>query len=264
MRRPPVKSALRVFEVLELFDKLQKPLRVSDVVDELEYPQSSVSSLMQTLLEKGYLDFYSESRSFFPTPRLAFLGHWAMGHPESVEVIQNTLRWLVDQTGESAALGARSGTQLQYVHFMVSEGVLKFTVAPGATRPLHRTTLGLLHLSLETDEEIGKVVRRYNADNPDQDPANLADVLTEVHRAREQGYLCTESKNTMGVSVLGTLLPFDGDSRALAIGIGGPAERIRTNMEDFTAIVLKAAQMYSRRMEELHARPRHSITSAIS
>jgi len=256
MRRPPVKSALRVFEVLELFDKLQKPLRVSDVVDELGYPQSSVSSLLQTLLEKGYVDFYPESRSFFPTPRLAFLGHWTMGHPESVEVIQSTMRWLVDQTGDSAALGARSGTQLQYVHFMVSESVLKFTVAPGATRPLHRTTLGLLHLSLETDEEIGKVIRRFNAENPDQEPGDIAEILKQVHKARAEGVLCTESQNTMGVSVLGTLLPFDGESRALAIGVGGPAERIRNNMEDFKATVLRAAQMYKDRMQELQTLPR--------
>ena len=254
MRRPPVKSALRVFEVLELFDKLQKPLRVSDVVDELGYPQSSVSSLLQTLLEKGYLHFYAESRSFYPSPRLAFLGHWSMGHPESVEVIQNTMRWLVDQTGESAAIGARAGTLLQYVHFIVSDSVLSFNVEVGVTRPLHKTTFGLLHLSQETDEEVGRVIRRYNAENPDQDPADIDVVLKEVHKARSEGVLATESLNTMGVGVVGTILPSEYDARALTIGVGGPVDRMRKNLDDLKATVQRAAHMYGQRMKELHAR----------
>lgn len=52
-----VKSALRVLEILELFDAGRRPLRVADIVDRMNVPQSSPSMLLKTLVARGYMDF---------------------------------------------------------------------------------------------------------------------------------------------------------------------------------------------------------------
>ena len=50
-----VKSAVRVVRVFELFEAERRALSVQDIVDALGMPQSSISSLLKTLVNEGYL-----------------------------------------------------------------------------------------------------------------------------------------------------------------------------------------------------------------
>ena len=74
-----VKSALRVFEVLELFRAEQRPLRLKEVVARLGHPASSMTGLLKTMLAAGYLEHDQATRAYFPTVRLAHLVGWVPG-----------------------------------------------------------------------------------------------------------------------------------------------------------------------------------------
>src|SRR5688572_17205832 len=108
-----VKSAVRVIEIFELFEAERRPLKISEIVERLRVPQSSVSTLMKTLIAQGFMDFDADTRQFRPSARLAFLGHWALGAPDSIEQVQSVMRRLADETGESVLLGAQNGLMMQ-------------------------------------------------------------------------------------------------------------------------------------------------------
>ena len=91
-----VKSAVRVIEILEFFEAERRALKVSEIVEGLRMPQSSVSTLMKTLAAQGYVEFDPETRRYRPAPRLAFLGHWALGGPGNIEQVQNLMRALAE------------------------------------------------------------------------------------------------------------------------------------------------------------------------
>lgn len=71
-----VKSVNRVFHLFELFERLRRPLRVVEIANLINTPQSSLSMLLKTLVARGYLDYDVQSRTFFPTIRLAVLCDW--------------------------------------------------------------------------------------------------------------------------------------------------------------------------------------------
>src|ERR1700749_1509407 len=71
-----IKSARRVFDILELFRERQCPLRLKDVVDALDMPTSSAAALLKTMAQMNYLSFESTSRAYLPTLRLSQLGGW--------------------------------------------------------------------------------------------------------------------------------------------------------------------------------------------
>jgi len=71
-----IKSAGRVFDVLELFRERQCPLRLKDVVDALGMPASSAAALLKTIAQKNYLSFESSSHAYLSTPKLSQLGEW--------------------------------------------------------------------------------------------------------------------------------------------------------------------------------------------
>lgn len=249
-----VKSASRVISILELFEAERKALRISDIVDALGYPQSSVSTLMKTLVGSGYISFNAKERSYSPSPQLAFLGHWALGHRESVEIIQGIMRRLSDATQMSAMLGARNGITMQYIHFVVADSDFPMRLREGTQRPLHRSALGLMLMTNMDDAEAGRVVRRYHLEHPNEAEEPLPDVLERLNFARENGYYVSNNLVIQGASVLGMLMPTPTNSRRFALGIGGLSETIRDNTDDFLQSLRAAASEYGEAMARLKDR----------
>jgi hypothetical protein len=89
-----VKSAARVFELLELFDAERRPLRVTEIVQRLDMPQSSVSMLLKTMVARGYMEFDAADCSYCPSVRISFLNEWAMRAPGQRQDMQDAMRRL--------------------------------------------------------------------------------------------------------------------------------------------------------------------------
>ena len=58
-----VKSARRVFDVLEFFEEHQQAASVLEVASALKFPQSSTSALMRTMTAFGYLHYDTSRRT---------------------------------------------------------------------------------------------------------------------------------------------------------------------------------------------------------
>ena len=65
-----VKSARRVFEILEFFAMTRRPCRALDIAASLMYPASSTAALLKTMTHRGYLSYEQRSHTYFPTVRL--------------------------------------------------------------------------------------------------------------------------------------------------------------------------------------------------
>lgn len=64
--------------VLEYFDEIQQPISLKDIAAHFEYPVSSASALLKSMVVMGYrYDGYS--RTYMPTMRIATLGNWVQG-----------------------------------------------------------------------------------------------------------------------------------------------------------------------------------------
>lgn len=228
-----VKSAMRVFELLEAFERARRPLRVAEIVEELDAPQSSLSMLLKTLLNMGYLDFNPETREYCPSVRVANLCEWTTHLPSKSTALQETLVRLAAQTNETVLLGRIEGVQVQYAAVIHSRQTVRFVAVSGARRPLHRTALGICLLSTLLDDKISLLMRRYNAEREAHvKPAQLDDVLHEVGVARRQGYYFSAGLVTPGAGVVGTVLPTPVRGQRYAIGIGGPIGRLRRRLSE--------------------------------
>jgi IclR family transcriptional regulator, KDG regulon repressor len=116
MAESEVKSARRVFEILEYFDRERRPLGLKDVPDGLGYPGSSGSALLKSLVQLGYLDYDRERRRYFPTMRIAALGGWVHDALFGDGALTGLMNQLHRATGESVILAAQSDLHAQYVH----------------------------------------------------------------------------------------------------------------------------------------------------
>lgn len=237
-----VKSATRVFELIELFEVERQPMRVSTIVEKLGAPQSSVSMLLKTLVARGYMEFDAATREYCPSVRIAFLGEWATHLPHRRDVVQDSLRRLATEAGETVLLGRQSGLLLQYLSVIESPHALRFSPAPGTLRPMHRTAIGIMLLSAQSDDQIGRLLRRFNAEGSYGGPPAL---LTETQRAidlsREQGWYESSSLATPGTGVIATLLPTPIRGQRLGVGIGAPIDRLHQRRRELLPLLRSVA-----------------------
>lgn len=150
-----VKSAVRVFEVLELFDTLRRDASLSEVARALGYPASSTSMLLQSMVECGYLS-QGEKRTFRPTPRVKLLGAWISPVLDPNGPVISMMEWLGTQCGQAVVLATPESMQVRYIRVVPATGTLRMHVTPGAVRPLPISGFGRLFMSRMADEEVSE------------------------------------------------------------------------------------------------------------
>lgn len=223
----PIKSAMRTLALLEYFRRTKASAAVTEISDALGIPQSSTSMLLKSLVALNYLEYDAETRRFLPSYRVALLGDWIQRARFGDERITDVMERLQTDTGETVMLGQQIGAGLQYLHVVTTTHRIQFTVHIGEIRPISRTGLGQILLSCKSNNQIRAIVRRNNADGPDV-PAQFREtaLIQEMEAIRQRGYSETKGRTTPGANTIGMLVRSSSKQSLLAIGIGGPIDRM--------------------------------------
>lgn len=243
-----VKSAVRVLDIFEAFEAEQCALTISELVELLQIPQSSMSTLIKSLVARGFVEYEAETRRYRPSVRLAFVGNWALGSTDVIARIHSLSQKLHEESGESVLIGAENGLYCQYLSMVLSPHTLRFSLHPGMKRAIHRSGLGLMLLTLKQDGEIGRMVRRYNAELVDETESRStpSEVLGWVHQARKQGWFLSTNKLVSGGGSLATLLRLPRAHTTLAIGFGGQANKLNERSDELRDILMRNVFEFSR------------------
>lgn len=228
-----VKSAQRALEVVELLEKLQRPASVADIASRLGYPQSSTSVLLSGLRRLGYLQYDGETRSYALSLRVALIGSGLRFGGQSTSSVYELVKYVRGITQLSAAIVTRSEIYMQYVYTVPGAEIDLVGYQPGRLLPLCRTAGGIALLSSCSELEIGKIVRRINAEGVEDVVLQLDSVLAEVARFRAAGYICIAGRVIPSVGSVAIRLPFDDVcGLPLALTIGGRTSMLATEAEN--------------------------------
>ena len=203
-----VKSAKRVFDVLEFFEEHQRSASAIEVANALKFPQSSTSALMRTMTAFGYLHYDSSRRTYIPTPRVSMLGHWISPALFTRGRLINLMEDLSARTGETIMVAVRNGSSAQYIHVIQAKLPMRLYVKSGTLRPLARSGSGYALLSTYPDREVRRLVRLINANQtrPDR-PVDIKALLLELREVRSQGHAFSVNLVTPGAGVVAMNLP---------------------------------------------------------
>jgi len=241
--RSGVKSAVRVLELLEFFDRIERPATLSEIARELGYPQSSASMLVGSLIDRGYLSV-SADRRIQPTARVPMLGRW-------VDVwitdgrIDQLMRHLSRETGETILLGILSDIYAVYIDTIAATKPMRLHIPRGTLRPIAASGMGLMLLSaLDDDELAARVARARSTQTEGARPAKLSSIMAEVREIRKNGYSLSTDRVVTGAGIICILLPRAVRDQPVAIGIGGLSSGIVENSRDFLALLRSSVAFY--------------------
>lgn len=232
-----VKSAVRVFEVLEFFDAVQRAASLSEIAAALGYPLSSTSMLLQSLVERGYLA-QGEKRAYRLTPRVKLLGGWLSPLLDANGAVTSLMDWVGVQCQQLVVLAVPETLQVRYIRVVPATGTVRMHVTPGAVRPLPTSGFGRLFMSQMADEEVEQVLRSHNAQQPTEAlRLGAAALRRDLQAIRSTGYSVSFDKVSPGAGVVAVQLPVPLNETPLAVGIGGPSALIRANATAYGALL---------------------------
>ena len=184
-----IKSAKRVLELFEYFAECRRALTVGDVIKGLDYPQSSVSSLLKSLTRLGYLDYDRHKRLYTPTLRVALFGGWIHDQVYSESTLSEVVDGLHRRSGgHTVLIGMQNDVFVQYIHLVQAPAPqIPWYIKPGSLRPLCRSAAGRILLSLKTDVEVQHLLWRINAEEEATNRLTVRDLLHELNLIRVHG-----------------------------------------------------------------------------
>ena len=243
-----VKSSERTLALFEHFSLEQRPLSITEISDSLGIPQSSTSVLVQSLVDLGYLEKDDRARTYYPTLRISLLGTWMRRQHRRAGQLPQLLSELSKKTGESTLLAMRNGIYSQYLIAHLGRTPNRARVESGMLYPLACCATGWCLLTLESQTNIEKIVRRTHSEVKEEYwRASSKNALEQVALTQQRGYAFSNGDTLQGLSAIAVLLPSMPGAYAMSAGVGGRSHRIEAKQK----VILQALDELSASVRQL-------------
>lgn len=245
MSNVAVTAVERVLDILEAFDKVQKPLSLTDLAEMTGIPKSSCHAIVGTLTARGYLYSLTRPRALYPTRRFFDLARSIHEKDPFVERVMPMLERLRDASRETVILGKRQGEAVIYLQVVESPHPIRYSARPGEFKPLHSSAIGKALLGSLKEAELraqlaGRALPSITGATLTEEEALLADIL----ESRRRGYFLTRGENVPDVWAVSAFLSVN--SETLAVAVAGPRHRMEGNVTEHAQLLLATCGFIAR------------------
>lgn len=220
----------RAFAVLECFGRHQKPLRLSDVVDDLGLPKQTVHRMIGQLQALDLLERDLQPEKFRFGNRLRKLGIAAIVSQNQTAVIRAILDDLVSKFEETVNIGVLDNGEVLYIDRVECHWPLRVQLSPGSRVKVHCTAIGKLLLAYLPEAQFAATLKSMTLEK--YTPNTIVDVASlesECRKIRAQGYSENAGEDLRGLVALA--VPVLGEDGQVVAGLAVHAPEARMNLE---------------------------------
>ncbi len=232
---PTTRTLIRGLDVLEALASADElGLGPSAIADSVDLDKATVTRLLRTLIETGYVVQDESSRRYRLTGKILRLAHGVSAQMDLQQVARPHLKRLREKVGETVHLGVREGLSVFYVDKLVSDNSIQLVSEVGQTMPLHTTSLGKAILAALPEADREALYRQMDfAPRTARTIRTVEQFRDEIERTQARGYATDDRENEdFGACVAAAILGADGRPVG-AISISGPDFRIRDHFDRF-------------------------------
>lgn len=235
-----VKSARRVFEILEYFAALRAPATLTEIASALDLPKSSCLALLETMQACGYAYANADGR-YYLTQRWLDGASAVAAHDQVVARVRPVLKNLKARIGETLILAQRAGDQSLYLDVAEADHVLRFAAHVGQMKPVAcaasgRAVLGLLPLEARAAEVAQLKLKRHSRTTiTDRDT-----LLKTINAGAAAGWHVSYGEYQADTISIAAPMTLWGSAYALVVG--APSSRIKDRVEEIGRALLQAAR----------------------
>ena len=223
-----VKSAMRTLDILEFLSAQGRPMAAHELATALAIPISSLSYLLSTLQERGYLE--RSGRLYAPGPALARLQPGA-ALPSLAQRVAPIVRSIRTQLNETAGFFVARDDMIEAVVSEIGMHALRYTIDVGQRAPLHAFSAGKAILATWSDADLDAYLAESKRAAFTPNTIVTADALrAEIADIRRTGIARTREEHTPGIVGVGRAAIVDGATVG-AFSIAMPLARFDADVE---------------------------------
>lgn len=226
-RRPSsVKSADRVFDLLELLAGAGRTMSHAELSRRTAIPKGSLTALLRNLVARGYVEYVESTPGYRIGERTYELARRGAHHRALVRLSHPWLEGLVQATGESAVLTVLRDDMAERIAAVQTRRAVLYTTHVGVLSPLYTTSGGKILLAWLPPAEREAYLRKVSLRPWTEKTIRSVGVLRrQLQLAREEGVAWSWGEFTPGL--VGVSVPvLDVHGRAIAaLGITLPESR---------------------------------------
>lgn len=241
-----VQSVQRAAALLRSFTKTDSELGVTTLSQQLGLHKSTVSRLLSTLEQEGFVEQNLETGKYRLGLGLVTLAGIVLEQINLRQVAQPYLNALAEQTQETVNAVVLIDNECMNIEGVPSPRPIQYVGRIGRRTPAHCTSAGKVLLAYLPSEErhdfLPDILSRFT-DKTVVDRRILEQDLTQI---RQQGYAITHEEHQESLSAVAAPI-YDHSGRVIAaITVSGPTYRIGPgDIEQCVEPVLEAAQNIS-------------------
>lgn len=241
-----VDNALKVLECFTV-DEPQK--RVTQIATELNLAKSTVSRLLKTLLNSGYVKKDVETQKYSLGNKVLTLYSALMSNMEIVKEAHPILEALAKETHESVQLAEIEGSNVIYMEQIKSSYPIQIFAHIGRINPIHCTSSGKLLLAFQEFDVIENIL---NTELEKYTPYTITDkniLKKQLLEIRNLGYCYIENEFIEGIISIAAPIRDYNKNIIAAVSLVGPIQRINgIKTQQFINKVIEASKEISRNM----------------
>lgn len=239
-------TLLKGLKMLQALASSERPRGVTDLAQELGLTKSNSHRLLKTLVASGFVQTNPETGKYAATLKIWELGSLILARVDVKSVAGAYLQELADNTGETVHLSLLVENVVVYIDKIDSLQPVRAYSQIGKSAPAYCVATGKALLAFQSEDVVARVCKSLEQftsrtlNNPDE-------LRRELARVRQLGYAI--NRGEWREDVCGVGAPIRDSSRQVvaAVGISGPASRLKpTFMRDQAPEIIATAAKISR------------------
>ncbi|ADQ06242.1 transcriptional regulator, IclR family [Caldicellulosiruptor hydrothermalis 108] len=240
----------RAINILELLGEKPKGIGISEISRELNLPKSTVHRILDTLLQKGYVEKNMENDKYKLGLRIVELSNKILSNMELRNEAHPYLEELMNYSNEVVHLCVLRDGEMVYIDKVECPNPIRLYSQIGRRVPVHCTAVGKATLAFLPREEVISILQRKGMSRRTKNTiTDMQKLLNQLEEIRELGYAVDDVENEEGVRGIGAPV-FNYTGRVVAaISIAGPVSRItKERIPDLAEKLKETAQKISERL----------------
>lgn len=245
----PVRTLERGLAILDaLADKPN--LAVAEIAEIVELPLSTVYRLLETLLNRGLVEYNLSTRCYAIGIRAFHIGHAFVKGNELVAIADAEMMELVREVNETVNLAIRDEVDAVYVHQVEGSRLVRMFTQLGARTPLHASGVGKALLAWESPRQVHDVLAKveFRTYTPNT-LTTISDLLAELDVTRKRGYGLDLEERELGVVCVAAPIFNHSGKVVAALSVSAPSARMESlGIRSLADRIIESANSVARRL----------------
>jgi IclR family KDG regulon transcriptional repressor len=245
----PVKSADRVFDILEELLKHSEGIQLRELGKKLRIADSSIHALVNTMLHRKYIRM-DENRKLYLGNKL-----YAFAAPLSsplIGLVKPFMKEIKTRFNENVHLAILDGPDVMYIAYEESSHPIRYVMEIGRVQPAYVTGVGKMLLSALTDRQIVEMYDNYHFEKFTANTITTVEhLIQKLQQIRQDGYSVDDFESYEGTKCFAAPIYNNDDTMIASLSISIPQVRFGENRdEEFIRVIKDTTKKISSLLKE--------------